>query len=158
MKLYMKEKVFTIVDQFTLWDENEEVRYKVEGEFFSWGKKLHLLTPSGDEVALIHREPLTFLPRFHVYMGGQDVATIRKEFTFFRPVYSIDGLNWDIQGDFFAHDYEVLQNGRVIVSIHKVWLSWGDSYEIEIFDPANEVLALAVVLAIDCVIDQQERN
>ena len=39
-------------------------------------------------------------------------------------------------------------------SIHKVWFTWGDSYELDIPDSRNEVLALSVVLAIDAVISQ----
>ena len=50
-----------------------------------------------------------------------------------------------------AHDYEILQNGVHIVSIRKEWMTWGDTYEIDIANDADEVIALAVVLAIDCV-------
>jgi hypothetical protein len=30
-------------------------------------------------------------------------------------------------------------------------MTWGDSYELDIADPADEIVALAVVLTIDCV-------
>jgi uncharacterized protein YxjI len=30
-------------------------------------------------------------------------------------------------------------------------MTWGDTYEIDIADPADEIVAMAVVLAIDCV-------
>ena len=42
MKLYMKEKVFSWTDKFTIVNERQKVRYTVEGEFFSFGKKLHV--------------------------------------------------------------------------------------------------------------------
>ena len=32
-------------------------------------------------------------------------------------------------------------------------ISWGDSYELNIADPEDEILALAVVLTIDCVME-----
>ena len=32
-------------------------------------------------------------------------------------------------------------------------MSWGDSFELNIIDDANEVIALAVILAIDAVMD-----
>ena len=31
--------------------------------------------------------------------------------------------------------------------------SWGDSYELDIADPEDEIVALAVVLTIDCVME-----
>ena len=42
--------------------------------------------------------------------------------------------------------------------IDKEWFTWGDSYVLEIADPADEILALAVVLTIDCVAEAGNRN
>ena len=52
-----------------------------------------------------------------------------------------------------AHDYEIIKNGRSIVSISKEWMTWGDSYELNITNPEDEIVALAVVLTIDCVME-----
>ncbi len=60
-------------------------------------------------------------------------------------------VGWDIDGDFFAHDFSISREGREIVVIHKEWLTWGDCYVLDIADPRDTVTALAVVLAIDCV-------
>jgi uncharacterized protein YxjI len=91
-----------------------------------------------------------------VSVNGTDVAEIVKEFTFLRPKYSIIGPGWEVDGSFWEHDYEVTENGRPIVSIRKEWMTWGDTYELDIADTGNEVMALAVVLAIDCVLDAQQ--
>mgnify|MGYP003537764762 FL=1 len=45
-----------------------------------------------------------------------------------------------------------------IVTIEKEWMTWGDSYELTITDPRDEIIALAVVLTIDCVVEQQNNN
>ena len=42
MKLYIKQKVFSWVDRFTVFDETGADKYHGEGEFFSWGKKLYV--------------------------------------------------------------------------------------------------------------------
>ncbi|MCI7019148.1 MAG: LURP-one-related family protein [Clostridiales bacterium] len=153
MKLYIKEKVFTWGDQFTVKDERGNDRYVVEGEVFSWGKKLHVYDMIGREVAFIKQEVWSFLPRYYVFCGDRQVAEIKKEFTFFFPKYRIDGLGWEINGSFMAHEYEITQSGRTIVSISKEWMTWGDSYELNITNPSDEIVALAVVLTIDCVME-----
>lgn len=158
-KLYMKQKIFSWKDRFTIKDQNDNDRYSVEGEFFSIGKKLHIYDMNGNEVAFVHQKVLTLLPRFFVFVNGTQVAEIVKEFTILKPRYRIEGLNWEVQGDIFDHDYQITENGRVVVGIHKAWFSWGDSYELDIADTADsdrEVMALAVVLAIDCVMDDNE--
>ena len=153
MKLYIKEKVFSWGDKFTVKDEYGYDKYVVEGEVFSWGKKLHICDMTGREVAFIKQEVWSFLPRYYVFCGGQQVAEIKKEFTFLFPKYSIAGLGWEIDGSFLAHEYEITQRGRSIVTISKEWMTWGDSYELNIANPADEILALAVVITIDCVME-----
>lgn len=83
----------------------------------------------------------------------QSGSQIRKEFTFLFPKYTIDGLGWEIDGSFLSHEYEITRNAQRIVTISKEWMTWGDSYELNIADPADELVALAVVLTIDCVME-----
>ena len=158
MKLYMKEKVFSWNERFTIKDENGWDKYFVEGEFLSLGKKLHLLNINCEEVAFIQQRLLTLMPRFSVSVAGREIAEIRKEFTFFFQRYIIDGLGWEVDGSVWEHRYEIRKNGRLIVRIDKEWFTWGDSYVLEIADPADEILALAVVLTIDCVAEAGNRN
>ena len=158
MRLYMKEKVFSWNERFTVKDENGWDKYYVEGEFFSLGKKLHLLGAHGEEVAFIQQRLFTLMPRFAVTVAGREIAEIRKEFTFFFQRYVIDGLGWEIDGDVWAHDYVIRKNGRAIVRITKEWFSWGDSYVLDIQDPADELVALAVVLTVDCVAEASQNN
>lgn len=153
MKRYIKEKVFSWGDKFTVKDEQGCDRYTVEGEVFSWGKKLHVYDMAGREVAFIKQEVWSWMPRYYVFCGDRQVAEIRKKFTFFFPKYSIEGLGWEIDGSFMAHEYQITRSGRQIVSISKEWMTWGDSYELDIADPADEIVALAVVLTIDCVME-----
>lgn len=153
MKLYIKEKVFSWGDKFTVKDESGRDKYMVEGEIFSWGKKLHVYDIMGNEVAFIKQEVWSWMPRYYVFCGDRQVAEIKKEFTFFFPKYSINGLGWEINGSFMAHDYEITEEGCPIVIISKEWMTWGDSYELNIANPADELVALAVVLVIDCVME-----
>ena len=155
MKLYIKEKVFSWGDKFTVKDEFGNDKYVVEGEVLTWGKKLHVYDMAGREVALIKQEIWSFLPQYYVFCGGEQVAQIKKEFTFLFPKYTIDGLEWEIDGSFLAHEYEITRSGRRIVTISKEWMTWGDSYELDILDPRDEIVALAVVLTIDCVTESQ---
>lgn len=152
MKLYIRQKIFSWKDKFTFYDSNGNDKYHVEGEFFSFGKKLHVYDSQGREAAYIEQKLLSFLPRYFVYVGNEQIAEIVKEMSFFRPKYSINGLGWQVEGDFFAHDYDIVFNGEKIVTINKKWMTWGDCYELNINDESDEIVALSVVLAIDCVL------
>lgn len=83
------------------------------------------------------------------------MATVRKEFNFLKPRYTIDGPSWQV-GDFFLeHDYQLVENGKAVVDTSKEWLTWGDAYALDIANETNTVLALGVIIVIDCVIASQ---
>lgn len=153
MKLYMKQKIFSFKDKFAVMDEEGNQLYYVEGEFFSLTKKLHIYDSAMNEVAFVQQKLWSLLPKFFVFVYGEQVAEIVKEFTFFKPKYFVRGLGWEVTGNVWGHDYEILFNSTPIVRIHKVWMAWGDSFEIEIADSEDTTIALAVVLAIDAVMD-----
>ncbi|MBQ6163125.1 MAG: LURP-one-related family protein [Clostridia bacterium] len=155
MKLYMKQKVFSWKDKFTIKNEYGEDCYFVEGQLISLGKKLHIYDRNENEVAFVKQKVVALMPKFFVEIGGEDVAEITKKITLFKPKYVVNGLGWDVQGDMWSHNYTITQDGTPIVSIHKQWMSWGDAFELDIADGTDEVLALAVVLAIDAVMDAQ---
>ena len=155
MKLYAKEKVFTLTDKFRFFNENEEDVFFVQGKFWSWTKELTMTDPAGTELAVVKEKFFSLMPKFFIYINGEEIATIKKHFTFLRPKYSIECKGWDIDGDFWDHNYEIKEGERIVASVHKKWLTWGDTYEMDIADPADAVLVACIVLCIDCVQERQ---
>ena len=152
MTLYMKQKVFAFKDRFYITDERGNNVYYVEGELLSLGKKLHIYDMQNNELALVKQKLLTLLPKFFVIVEDEEVAEITKELTLFRPCYKVKGPNWTVDGDIWDHDYHIRKGLDSIVHVSKAWLSWGDTYKIDIDKNINPVMAIAVVLAIDCVL------
>ena len=103
MKLYIKQRVFSWKDKFSVFDENENLQYFAESEVFTFGKKLHLFDACGMEVSFISETVTFFMPRFSIIRNGEEVAEVVREFTFFRPKYRIDGLGWRVEGEVFDH-------------------------------------------------------
>ena len=158
MKLYLKQKIFSIGDKFFVYDANGEERYRVEGQLFSFGKKLHVYDRNEREVAFIRQKVMAFLPRYYIEKEGVEIAEVVKKFTFFYPKYEINGLGWEIEGDFFDHDYEMVSGGQTVVTVSKQWFTLGDAYEIDIAPGVDEVTALAAVLVIDACLDDQKSS
>ncbi len=152
----MSQKVLSIKDRFTIQDSYGQDKYFVEGKLLSIGKKLTITDSAGNELAFVNQKVVSLLPKFIVEINGTEVASIKKKFTLLKPKYFIEGPGWEVEGDFFSHDYLIKKGTTTIVSIHKKWMSWGDTFELDIPDENNELLALAVVLAIDAVMDSQQ--
>lgn len=152
MKLYIKQKVFSFSDTFYVKDEYGNDKYFVKGEVFSWGHKLHIYDNYNNEVGFIKQKLITFMPRFELTINGLVVGDLVKKISFFRPKYYIEGTSLELEGSIMEHDYSLNQAGMPIMRVYKEWFTWGDSYVLDILNPQDELLGLAVVLAVDCEI------
>ncbi len=150
MQLYIQQRVFSWTDSYDIYDESGEARYYVEGEFLTLGHQIHVYDKrSGQEIGAVHQRLLTLLPEFDIVIGGQEVGSVRKEFSLFTPRYQVDFRSWDVEGDFLQWDYRVLHGSREVMDIHKQWLSWGDTYVLNYTSPEDELPGLLLVIAID---------
>ena len=155
MNLYIKQKVFSWNDKFAVYNENGEPAYFVEGEVFSFGKKLHLYDTAGTQLAFIAQKIASFLPKFTITLKDNRIAEVTKKFSLFRPEYTVKGPNWAVRGNFFIHEYQIIQNERPIAYITKEWLTWGDTYKISFNDDIEPEIILSIVLVIDACIDME---
>ena len=150
MKLYIKQKLFSWRDRFAVKDEAGSDRWFAQGELFSWGRKLHVYDAGGGEAALIQRKLWSFLPKYTIEAGGGSYLLV-KEFTFLKQRLYLEGLPWRMEGDFWAHEYALLEGERTVMRMAKHWFTWGDSYELDIPRREEELLCLCVALAVDCM-------
>ena len=160
MKFYIKQKVFTLKDKFDIYDENQTLQYQVKGKFVSITNRLELLNSAGDLALRSNRKVLTLLPKYFVYnRENEEVATIKKLFAL-RPKFNISILNKEfyLEGNLFAHSFEILDRGEPVASIKKKIIAWGDTYEIEIYSNENIELFLFVVIIVDQVIHESKRR
>ena len=156
-KLYIKQQLFSGIDKFTVKNEQEEDRYLVESDYVQvGGKKLHIRDMSGNEILMVQQKLLSLRSKSTVMKNGEQVAMIKKKFAFFGSKYLVEGPDWEIKGSIMGHDYTITHGSEQIVYLHKVWFSWGDSYELDISDGADEALALAAVIAIDLALEEEQ--
>ena len=150
-QLYIKQKVFSLSGKFAVKDQQEKDVYYVEGSFMQVPKTFSIANTARQEVALITKKVFSFLPKFFVEVNGQEVLTIKKEFSFLKARYTIDAAGIEVHGNWWEMDFQVLQNGEVIGKVSKEWFTWGDSYKVEVLNEEMETIMIALVVAIDCV-------
>ena len=147
MTLYLQEEIFSF-DHFDIWDEDGNVKYQVERELFQFGRKLIVTDLQGQEICFVQHIPFSVPCAYELAVPGGSVQ-LDRHFSFLTQRYSIDSLGWDISGSFMSLEFEITQGDRRVASIEKAWPAFHDRYRLEIEDPADELTALCVVLAID---------
>ncbi|MGG5317273.1 LURP-one-related/scramblase family protein [Enterococcus sp. AZ072] len=157
-KLYIKQKVFSISEKFTIMDDQQNPRYYVEGSFLRIPKTFRIEDEQGREISKITKKTISLLPKFFVEIDGQDMIEISKHLTFLKAQYSIEAEGMSVEGNWWDMDFIVEKNGRRIADINKRWISWGDTYEVTILDESYEHLIISLVIAIDRVKEDERAS
>ena len=148
MRLLLKQRFFSWFDSYDIYDEYGSPVFSVQGKL-SWGHCLVIYDKYGNEVGMLKEKVLSFLPVFEIYINGVLAGRIKKEFTFFKPKFTLNFNNWTVDGDFFEWDYSVYDGNRQIMTVAKKIWNFTDTYEINVFNDDNALAGLMIVLAID---------
>lgn len=149
MKLLIKQRVFSWTDSYDIYDERGNVRFFVKAELIALGHRLHVYDANRNKIGMIKEKLFTFLPTFEIEIDGVTRGRIQKRLTLLKPKYEIDCNGWRVEGDFLGWNYNVYSGGSSIMHISKQLLHFGDTYVIEIANPADELMGMMLVIAID---------
>ena len=149
--LYMKQKLISIGEKFTITDDKGNIKYYVEGSLLKVPKNFTIYNEKKEKIGKVSKKLVSILPKFDVEVEGQQPITIEKQISLVKAKYEIKGNGLTIKGNLLDMDFSVLKNGRKVGSISKKWISLGDSYEINVVDTGLEEVMVAIVVAIDYV-------
>lgn len=161
MQYFIKQKVFSLKDKFNVVNGNQETLFQVEGKMFSLRNKLNLMDPSGATLFTAQKKLFKIFPEYIILSNdGTEVARVKRKFSILTQKYDVfEGNNeMDVEGNFLGHSFQVNKNGRIAASIIKKYLSFGDSYVIDVEDENNAVLYLFIVIIIDQIAQAAQRN
>jgi uncharacterized protein YxjI len=157
--------MFSIGDDF--WIENEEGKkvFKVDGKVLRIRKTLIFEDLKGRKLAQIQERLLTIKDTMVIEdADGKDIATIKKALIApFRDKWDVkikNGPDLDVQGNILDHEYTVKQGRDKVAEISKKWFRLTDTYGVEIDPGQNDILILAVAIAIDMMAhgDDEKKN
>ena len=150
MKLLFKQRFFSWLDSYDIFDEAGQTVYTVKGQL-AWGHCLKIFDAAGNEIGTVKERVLTWLPKFEMYLKDQYVGCISKEFTFFLPPrFHIDCNGWQVEGDWLEWDYQICSpSGNTVANVSKELWNWTDTYVIDVINPQDALCVLMLVLAID---------
>jgi len=162
MRFLMKQKFWSLGEDFTIRDESGADCYQVDGRVFSLGDKLSLQDMSGNELAFISQRLLSWGKTYEIHRPGLPVSVVKEKLlTLFRCKFSVDGPDdedYDAQGDFLDHEYVIEGADRTAAIVSKRWFSWTDTYGVEIAPGADPILMLATAVVIDLVCHDESES
>ena len=149
MKYYFKQRFFSWLDSYDIYNEYNETVFTVEG-VFSLGHCLQVYDHNKEHIGTIKEELFRLLPHFQIFYKDEYVGEIVNEFSFFKPSFTMDFIGWHVDGEWMEWDYTIKDEyGNLIATISKDLFNFTDVYWIDIEDDNDALDVLMVVLAID---------
>ena len=151
----VKEKFWSLGNNFTITDEGGHNAYRVSGKAFSWGDKLSFQDMEGKELAFIKQKMMSLMPRYQILKRDTIFAEVTKQFSWLKKKFVLDvpGPNdYLIEGSFWAHEFEFKRGAKIVATISKKHWGWTDSYGVKIIDDEDDVAILSTCIVIDQVL------
>jgi len=160
MRYLMRQKLWAMGDDFCIQNDRGEDVFFVDGKAFSIGAKLSFQDMAGQELAYIEQKLLSLKRTYRIFRDGSLWAEVIKEWALFRDSFTVDipGPNdYQVQGNFWDHEYEFVRGGESVAYVSKAYFTWADTYGIDIMDGEDDVTILAAAVVIDLV-NQADRR
>ena len=149
----MREKLFSVGDDYWIEDETGEKVYKVNGKAMRIRETFVIEDRDGNALLEIQERKLRLHGTMVLERNGDKAATVRKALISpLRDRFEIEleaGGELKAHGHVLDHEYEVEREGDEIARVSKRWVRVRDTYGIDIADGEDDVLLLGIAVAIE---------
>lgn len=150
----IRQKLISIGDDFWIENQKGEKVYKVDGKALRIRKTLEFEDSNGRKLAQIKERLLAIKDTMVIEDAkGKDIATVKKALIApLRDKWNVNVKGGDdlvVQGNILDLEYDIKQGRKKVAEVSKKWFSITDTYGVEIEDGQNDILILAIAVAID---------
>src|SRR5262245_11709903 len=153
LRFQMRQKLIAVGDDYWIEDQSGAKAFKVDGKALCLRDTWVLEDRAGHEVAKIREKKLSIRDRIRIELPGGGEATVKKALVAIRDRFHVDVAGGDLKvhGNIVDHEYEIERDGHKIAEVSKKWFRVRDTYGVEVRDPTDTVLILAVTVAVDAM-------
>lgn len=158
MKVYIKNRVFSLGQGSSVVDENKNALFDVKGRAISITRKKFLYDANGQLLYSIRNKWINFfVHKAYIYdASGSKIATVKDKWFNVNQEYFVMGYKDEIkiQGKFFGLTSQILRNGNVIGTVRRQITFIADAFELEA-DERDIPFLIALVVALDNIHDNR---
>jgi uncharacterized protein YxjI len=150
----MRQKLVAFGDDFYIENEAGQKVFKVDGKVLRVRDTLKFKDMQGNVLCQIQERMLRIKDVMAIEDGrGSKVAEVKKALiTPLRDRWTVklrNGPDLDVQGNILDHEYEIKEGRRKVAQVSKKWFRIRDTYGVEVAPDQEDVLILAVTVALD---------
>ena len=163
MRYLVREKVFSIGDDFWVTDEQGNEAFLVDGKALRLRQTFELKDRSGAIVATVRKKLLAIRDSMDIERGGTVIATVKK--AVFSPLHHRSvvelpgGGELEAVGNILDKEFEIRSGGAVLAQVSRSWFRMRDTYGVDVAPGQDDALMLAVAVCLDRIHhDEEERR
>ncbi|MBP3619898.1 MAG: LURP-one-related family protein [Clostridia bacterium] len=161
MKVFIKNKIFTIGGSSEILDENQQPLYKVKGKIFSPTKKKLIYDKEGKLIYIVRNKFWKMFVHKALILDANKnkIATVKEKYLSLRGVYYIEDYPEEIkiEGKFFSFESAILKNGEPCAKIRRQLSLFRDRFSLEAEEKDIPFLC-ALTIAIDNITDRKRKE
>jgi len=150
----MREKLVAFGDDYFIHNEAGQKVFKVDGKVLRVRDTLKFKDLQGKVLCQIQERMLRIKDVMAIEdASGKKIGEVKKALiTPLRDRWTVklkDGPDLDVQGNILDHEYEIKEGRRKVAQVSKKWFRVRDTYGVEVAPDQEDVLILAVTVALD---------
>ena len=150
----MQQKLIAIGRDFWIENEQGQKAFKVDGKALRIRDTLKFEDAHGNELCKIQEKKVRIKDTMEIEgPDGHVMAKVKKAIiTPVRDRWTVKiggGPDLEIQGNILDHEYRIGEGRQKVGEVSKKWFRIRDSYGVEVAEGQNDVLILAVAVAVD---------
>jgi uncharacterized protein YxjI len=150
----MRQKLVSFGDDFWIENDQGQKAFKVDGKMLRVRDTLFFEDHNGNELCKIQTKIARIKDSMEIEgPRGERLAMVKKALiTPLRERWVVkvaDGPDLNVQGNILDHEYNIGEGRDKIAEVSKKWFRIRDTYGVQIEQGQNDVVLLAVTVAID---------
>jgi uncharacterized protein YxjI len=162
MRYAVQEKLFSIGDDFWITDERGGKAFLVDGKVLRLRQTLEIQDPDGRVLVSVRKKLVSMHETMEIEQDGAVVATVRK--ALISPLHHrstvqlADGSQLEATGNILDKEFEITAGSQVLARISRAWFRIRDTYDVDVAPGQDDVLFLAIAVALDRIHDDDEQR
>jgi len=163
MRYAVREKLFSIGDDFWITDEQGGKAFLVDGKVLRLRQTLEIQDPDGRVLVTVRKKLIAVHETMEIERDGAVVATVRKALV--SPLHHrstvdlADGSQLEAVGNILDKEFEIRAGGQVLARISRAWFRIRDTYGVDVAPGQDDALFLAIAVVLDRIQhDEEERD
>jgi uncharacterized protein YxjI len=162
MRYLVREKVFSIGDDFWVTDARGNKVFLVDGKAMRLRETFELKDASGAVVATVRKRLLAARDSMDIERDGTVIATVKKALISplrHRSVVELrDGGELEAVGNVLDKEFEIRSGGTALAQISRSWFRMRDTYGVDVAPDQDDALILTVAVCLDRIHHEEEER